>query len=94
MVLGCGPYHIGKSFLQLLCCPCTLELPLDILVVHLFLFSYGGKTLQTTVRGTSIPNARFAFWRLGDFISRPGKNRRIGEFYYSSLVSCDFHKVL
>lgn len=85
MVLGCGPYHIGKSFLQLICSPCTLEPSLDILVVHLFLFSYGDKALQSTVRRTSIPNTRFAFYTCLETSFHTLEKTR--EFYYLSLVT-------
>lgn len=83
MVLGCGPYHIGKSFLQCLCSPRTLEPSLDILVVHLFLFSYGDKTLQSTVHRTSIPKTGFAFYTCLETSFHALE--KTGECYYFSL---------
>lgn len=95
MVLGCGPYHIGKSFLQLLCFPCTLEPSLDIPVVHLFLFSYGDKTLWSTVHRTSIPSRRFAFYTCLETSFHALEKQ--DTFYYlkrrSMSPGCDFHKV-
>lgn len=93
-MLGCGPYHIGKSFLQLLCSPCTLKPSSDILVVPLFLFSYGEKTLQSTVHRTSIPNRRFAFYTCLEISLHALEKNQENFVTFHLVLSCDFHKVL